>query len=143
MTVLLADPNFKGTIAKGVAQTDQALGLLVRAANPVAHDAVCARLFHLDPHQIPHLQLAHERGYGPLDLEEIDISGDISLSSLQDKTKDWNTGFIRVDDVDCGIEVLSGEPYCTGGCHGVFLDWLYMIKDRKQELWEHLPPWRR
>ena len=39
------------------------------------------------------------------------------------------------------MNILVGQPYCTGGCHGVFLDWLYMIKDRKQELWDKLPPW--
>lgn len=117
------------------------LGLVIMATNPVAHDALCSRLFHLDPYKIPHLRLAHERGYGPLALDEIEISGDISLPSLQEKTKDWKTGFIRVDDVDCGIKVLSGEPYCTGGCHGVFLDWLYMIKDRKPDLWKNLPSW--
>jgi uncharacterized protein (DUF362 family) len=117
------------------------LGLIVMATNPVAHDAVCARIFHLDPHKIPHLRLAHERGYGPLDLAEIEIKGDVSLPSLQEKTKDWKTGFIRVDDVDCGIDVLTGEPYCTGGCHGVFLDWLNMIKDRKPKLWKKLPAW--
>ena len=77
----------------------------------------------------------------PYDLAEIDIIGDISLPSIQDKTKNWKTGFIRVDDVNCGIKVLSGEPYCTGGCHGVFLDWLYMIKDRKAKLWKKLPSW--
>jgi uncharacterized protein (DUF362 family) len=117
------------------------LGLIIMATNPVAHDSICARIFHLDPSQIPHLRLAHERGYGPLDLSEIDIEGDMSLSAVQEKTKDWKTGFIRVDDVDCGIKVLSGDPYCTGGCHGVFLDWLYMIKDRKPKLWKKLPQW--
>jgi len=117
------------------------LGVVVMATNPVAHDSVCAHMFHLDPHKIPHLRLAHERGYGPLDLAAIDIEGDISLSAIREKTKDWKTGFIRVDDVDCGIKVLTGEPYCTGGCHGVFLDWLYMIKDRKPKLWKKLPPW--
>ena len=111
------------------------------ATNPVAHDSVCAHMFHLDPAQIPHLRLAHERGYGPLDLSAIDIQGDIALSSVQEKTKDWKTGFIRVDDVACDIQVLTGEPYCTGGCHGVFLDWLYMIKDRKSKLCKKLPPW--
>ncbi len=117
------------------------LGLIVMATNPVAHDSVCARMFHLDPHKIPHLRLAHERGYGPLDLTEIEIKGDISLQEIQDKTKDLKTGFIRVNEVDCGIKVLTGEPYCTGGCHGVFLDWLYMIKDRKPKLWKKLPAW--
>jgi uncharacterized protein (DUF362 family) len=117
------------------------LGLIVMATNPVAHDAVCAHMLHLDPARIPHLRLAHERGYGPLDLSSIDILGDISLSAIQEKTKNRKTGFIRVDDVDCNIQVLTGEPYCTGGCHGVFLDWLYMIKDRKPKLWKKLPPW--
>jgi uncharacterized protein (DUF362 family) len=117
------------------------LGAVIMATNPVAHDSVCARVFNLDPYKIPHLRLAHERGYGPLDLTEIDIKGDVSLSAIQDRAKDWKTGFIRADDVQCGIKVLSGEPYCTGGCHGVFLDWLHMIKDRKPELWKKLPPW--
>jgi uncharacterized protein (DUF362 family) len=117
------------------------LGLVIMATNPVAHDAVCARILQLDPHKIPHLRLAYERGYGPLDLAEIDLKGDISLKAIQNKTKDWKTGFIRVDDVDCGFKVVSGEPYCTGGCHGVFLDWLYMIKDRKPKLWNELPSW--
>jgi hypothetical protein len=117
------------------------LGLVVMATNPVAHDSVCAHIFGLDPFKIPHLRLAHERGYGPLDLDDINIVGDISLPIIQEKTKEWETGFIRVDDVNCGITVLTGEPYCTGGCHGVFLDWLYMIKDRKPKLWETMPDW--
>jgi uncharacterized protein (DUF362 family) len=117
------------------------LGLVLMAKNPVAHDAVCAHLLHLDPKKIPHLRLAQERGYGPLDLAQIEITGDASLEKMRERTKDWKTGFIRVDEVNCGIKVLTGEPYCTGGCHGVFLDWLYMIKDRKPELWKRLPPW--
>jgi len=117
------------------------LGVIVMATNPVAHDSVCAHIFHLDPYRIPHLRMALERGYGPLDLSAIDIEGDTSLPSIQEKTKGWKTGFMRVDEVNCGIEVLTGEPYCTGGCHGVFLDWLYMIKDRKPELWKKLPSW--
>lgn len=117
------------------------LGLVLMATNPVAHDAVCAHLFHMDPQKIPHLRLAQERGYGPLDLAQIEITGDTSLEKMQERTKDWKTGFIRVDKVNCGIKVLTGDPYCTGGCHGVFLDWLYMIKDRKPELWKRLPAW--
>jgi uncharacterized protein (DUF362 family) len=141
-------PNFIATDAIEIStggnhltQHGYPLGLVIMATNPVAHDSVCAHMFHLDPSKIPHLRLAHERGYGPLDLSEIDIQGDMPLSSVQQKTKGWKTGFIRVDDVDCDIRVLTGEPYCTGGCHGVFLDWLYMIKDRKPNLWKKIPPW--
>lgn len=36
------------------------------------------------------------------------------------------------------IKIIVGEPYCTGGCHGIFLDWLYMFKDRKPKLWKNL-----
>ncbi|MFB0564979.1 MAG: DUF362 domain-containing protein [Candidatus Aminicenantaceae bacterium] len=117
------------------------LGLVIMADNPLAHDVVCAHIFHLDPTRINHLRLAHERGYGPLSLEEIDIKGDISLPEIRQKTKGWETGLLKVDDVEGNIKVLSGDPYCVGGCHGVFLDWLYMIKDRKSDLWKDLPHW--
>jgi len=117
------------------------LGVIVMASNPLAHDVVCSHIFHLDPRQIGHLVAAEKRGYGSLSLSDIDLSGNISLEEIRERTRTWSTGFIRVDEVDCAIRVLSGEPYCVGGCHGVFLDWLYMIKDRKPKLWQNLPPW--
>lgn len=117
------------------------LGVIIMATGPLAHDVVCAHILHLDPRRIGHLASAHERGYGSINLDDIDLAGDITLEEIKQRTKTWETGFIKVDDVDCGIKVLSGEPYCTGGCHGVFLDWLYMIKDRKPKLWQKFPPW--
>jgi uncharacterized protein (DUF362 family) len=117
------------------------LGIVIMAADPLAHDVICARIFHLDPQKIGHLAAARDRGYGSLDPGDIEISGDISLEEVRERTKDFETGYIRAEEVDCGIKILSGEPYCTGGCHGVFLDWLYMIKDRKPALWNRLPPW--
>lgn len=122
-------------------QLGRHLGIILMARNPVAHDAVCAHILHLDPQNINHLRLAHERGYGPIHLDDIEIEGDVSLEEIQQKTKTWDTGFVKINEVDCNMNIEVGEPYCTGGCHGVFLDWLYMIKDRKQELWENLPPW--
>jgi uncharacterized protein (DUF362 family) len=117
------------------------LGVIIMATNPLAHDVVCAHIFHLDPEKIGHLAAARARGYGSLDLADIEIAGDISLPEVRERTKGWKTGFIRADDVDGNIKIRSGEPYCTGGCHGVFLDWLYMIKDRKPALWTKLPDW--
>jgi uncharacterized protein (DUF362 family) len=117
------------------------LGVIIMATNPLAHDVVCAHIFHLDPEKIGHLAAARARGYGSLDLADIEIGGDISLQEIRERTKAWETGFIRADDVDCNIKIRSGEPYCTGGCHGVFLDWLYMIRDRKTRLWAKLPDW--
>ncbi|MEE8378582.1 MAG: DUF362 domain-containing protein [Candidatus Aminicenantaceae bacterium] len=117
------------------------LGLIILATNPVAHDAVCAHILHLDPKKIPYLSIAHKRGYGPLDLSEITIGGDISLEEIRKTTKTWDLGLKRIDKVDTGMKILCGLPYCSGGCHGIFLDWLYMIKDRKPKLWKKLPEW--
>ena len=117
------------------------LGLILMSDQPLAHDVVCAHIFHLDPKSIRHLALASARGYGSLELGDIDVTGDISLAEIRRTTEGWDTGYIRVDDVDGNIKVISGEPYCGGGCHGMFLDWLYMIKDRKPKLWKNLPRW--
>jgi uncharacterized protein (DUF362 family) len=122
-------------------QHGRQLGIILMATNPVAHDVVCSHILHLDPQQIQYLRLAHERGYGPLNLEEIEIKGDVSLEEIRQKTKNWDLGMVRVDEVDCNIRTIVGEPYCPGGCHGIFLDWLYMFKDRKPELWKNLPRW--
>ena len=117
------------------------LGLVIMASNPVAHDAVCAHIFHLDPDKIEHIRLAHERGYGPLSLDDIEVTGDVTLDEARERTRDLETGFIHAGDIKSSFKILSGEPYCRGGCHGVLIDWLYMIKDRKPKLWEKLPEW--
>jgi uncharacterized protein (DUF362 family) len=141
-------PDFIATDAVEIAmggnqftQHGRHLGLIILANQPLAHDVICAHIFHLNPRRIGHLARAAERGYGSLDLAEIETSGDLGLDEVRERTKSWEVGFIRVDEVTSGIKVLSGEPYCTGGCQGVFLDWLYMIKDRKPRLWSKLPPW--
>ena len=117
------------------------LGPVIMASNPVAHDAVCAHIFHLDPERIAHIRLAHERGYGPLSLGDIEVTGDVTFDEARERTRDLETGFIHADDIKSSFKILSGEPYCRGGCHGVLIDWLYMIKDRKPKLWEKLPEW--
>ncbi len=141
-------PDFIATDAVEIAsggnqltQHGRHLGIVIMASNPVAHDVVCARILHLDPQKIDHIRLAHERGYGPIRAEDITIGGDIGLDEIRRKTAGIDTGYIHADALATNIRILSGEPYCRGGCHGVFLDWLYMIKDRKPRLWNRLPEW--
>ena len=117
------------------------LGAVVMATHPLAHDVVCNHILNLDPAKVGHLRLAAERGYGSLRLEDIELQGDITLGELQHTTRDWNLWLIRANQLPGNMKVLCGEPYCQGGCHGVFLDWIYMIKDRKPKLWSNLPEW--
>jgi len=122
-------------------QHGRPLGLVIMASNPVAHDAVCARILRLDPEKLDHVRLARERGYGPTSLDEIEITGDITLDEARGRTEGLETGFIHAADLKTPMTIVCGEPYCRGGCHGVFVDWLYMIKDRKPKLWGKLPEW--
>ncbi len=106
------------------------LGLLIIADNAVAHDMVCAHLLNLNPHKIEHLQEAIDRGYGPKSMDEIEIIGDYNPEKARDITATLDYGFMPVEDFPSNFQIKSGTPYCTGGCQGIFLDWLHMIKDR-------------
>ncbi|HYG58867.1 MAG TPA: DUF362 domain-containing protein [Symbiobacteriaceae bacterium] len=115
------------------------LGAILVATNPLAHDLVAARLLNLDPAGVGHLRRAAERGYTPATLDEVEVIGDFPLEQAQAVTAQYDLGFIRVEAFESPMSIRSGEPYCTGGCHGVFLDWLHMLKDRMPEAVGRLP----
>jgi uncharacterized protein (DUF362 family) len=106
------------------------LGIILISNHPLSHDVVCAHILNLKPEEIPVLKEAEGRGYGSLNFNEIEIDTDIPLEELKKRTSVRENGFRRVDSVEGPVKVFAGEPYCFGGCHGVFLDWLYMLKDR-------------
>ena len=55
--------------------------ILLASTDPLALDAVAARLMGFDPlHDIDYLQLAHERGLGIADPQAIELAGDIDLA---------------------------------------------------------------
>src|SRR4030042_1632561 len=70
-------------------------GVIIMATTPLAHDVVCAPIFHLDPEKVGHLAAARARGYGSLALDDIEIRGGLSLPEIRERTKTWETGFIR------------------------------------------------
>jgi len=115
------------------------LGLIVVSNNAVAHDMVCAKLLNLDPEKIEHIREAYERGYGPSTFKEIEISGDYAPEEARSITKTLDYGYYPVEQFSCNFNILSGTPYCVGGCHGIFLDWLHMIKDKKPKLLRRFP----
>jgi uncharacterized protein (DUF362 family) len=69
------------------------LGMLIIGTNPVAVDAVCAMAYGFDPADIEYLQLAAERGYGPMDPAQIQVLGDLTLDVVKERAK-------RVEHVD-------------------------------------------
>lgn len=115
------------------------LGLIAISNNAVAHDIVCAHCLNLDPMKIDHIKEAVDRGFGPASLKEIEILGDYPIHKAQSIVSEIDLGFLPVDQVQSPMHVYSGTPYCVGGCHGIFLDWIYMIKDRKPKLFKKLP----
>jgi uncharacterized protein (DUF362 family) len=115
------------------------VGVIVVSANAVAHDMVCARMLNLDPLRIEHIREAIDRGYGPTSFKQIRIVGDASIGKVRETTRRLNFGFIPVHRYPCNFRIVSGSPYCVGGCHGIFLDWLHMIKDRKPKLLKRFP----
>lgn len=114
-------------------------GVVVVADNIVAHDMVCARLLGLDPFKIEHIQEAIDRGYGPDSMNQINICGDYHIQDGQAIANKLDFGFFPIEKYSCNFRIYSGEPYCVGGCQGIFLDWLHMIKDRNPKLFMRLP----
>lgn len=115
------------------------MGVIAVSNNAVAHDMVCAQLLGLDPDEIVHLREASSRDYGPLSLDEIEILGDFPLEKGRQVCKKLDSGFIPVEQFPCNFDIHVGVPYCFGGCQGIFLDWLHMIKDRKPKLLKKFP----
>ena len=103
-----------------------AMGLVLMGNNQVAFDAICCRMIGLDPMEVEHIRLAHERGFGPVSMDEIEVSGDVSLEEAQKRAEGFKTGLIRVEDYFEGtnIRAYGGRPpsdtddYCWGGCPG-------------------------
>lgn len=98
------------------------LGMLIVGTNAVAVDAVCAVAYGFDPADIRYLQIATERGYGPIDLAQIQLLGDLTLDVLKERAR-------QVEHVDpypdryplpSQVKVLrSPESRLTGTCGGL------------------------
>jgi len=102
------------------------LKLVAMGDNQVAFDAVCCHVIGVDPLSVPHIRLAFERGFGPVDLSQIDIAGDLSLEDAKRRAHGFRVGLIRVEDYFKGSSLVAhaGPPpsnttdYCWGGCPG-------------------------
>ncbi len=113
------------------------LGLVIMSNNQVAADAVCCRIIGQDPYEIEHIRLAHEDGFGPLEADEIELSGDVSLDEARERARGFRVGLVRVEKYFEGsnISAYAGPPpvadpngYCWGGCPGAFEEAIEVLR---------------
>ena len=124
------------------------LGLVIFGNAQTAFDAVCCNIIGIDPFKVDHLRLAHERGFGPLDLSEIDITGDVTLEEAQRMARGFQVGLIRVEKYFEGthISAYAGPPpepertdYCWGGCPGSIEEAIEILRLYDSQCDEKMP----
>ncbi len=114
-----------------------------------AIDAVGCAILGVDPHTVGHLELAHQRGFGPLDLEHISIEGDVTLEEAQRRASGFEVGLVRVEKFFEGTNVTayagpppeseSKEGYCWGGCPGAIEESVEILRQFDAECDAKMP----
>lgn len=111
------------------------LGHVIMGNNQVAFDAVCCHIIGVDPLSVPHIRLAYEHGFGPIELEKIEIIGDLDRAC--EAAKGFQVGLIRVEEYFEGtnIQAYGGSPpsdgdedYCWGGCPGALEEAIEILR---------------
>jgi uncharacterized protein (DUF362 family) len=118
--LIITDAIEIGTGFEGAPQPVH-LGVVLAADDPVAMDIVACRLLGRDPGECRHLMLAMQRGYGPPDMDQVRVEGDISLDQLTSITKSVESPYQDIEKVETPIRFYSGvDPdrgrLCHGGC---------------------------
>ena len=114
--------------------------------NQVAFDSVCCHIIGVDPLTVPHIRLAYEHGFGPVELDQIDIIGD--LERARHIAQGFRVGLIRVEDYFAGtsIKAYGGKPpadgdqdYCWGGCPGALEEAIEILRLTEESVDEKIP----
>ncbi len=124
------------------------LNLIVMGINPVAVDVVCTHITGLDPREVDHIRITAERGYGPLALDQIEITGDVSLESARERTKNIHLPLERVEEIfndRSNITTYVGPPpdtydYCWGGCPGSLYEAIQIIQEFQPNVYHEVRP---
>jgi uncharacterized protein (DUF362 family) len=124
------------------------LGLVIMGDNQVAFDSVCCHIIGVDPKTVDHIRLTSERGFGPMDLDSIKISGDVGLDEAKSRAKGFKVGLVRVEKYFEGshITAYAGPPpesertdYCWGGCPGAIEEAIEILRLCDQECDQKTP----
>lgn len=97
------------------------LGVLIMSDDPLAIDAVAAKILGYNPSDVKHLAEAVSRGYGSINFDDIIVTGDVTIDELVSKTKDIYSPFQDLQKLDTPIKFYEGcnkesGNICFGGC---------------------------
>lgn len=114
------------------------MGVIIMGTNSCAVDTVGCHMVNIEPASLHHLKHASERGYGPIDLDEILVSGDYPLEELQHKNRKFRFFLEKVDhyfdqkgNISCTVGKFPEnhtKDYCWGGCPGALQEAIHIYK---------------
>ncbi len=114
------------------------LGAIVMGTNSCAVDTVGCHMVGIKPDDITHLRYASQRGYGPLNLDQIEVGGDYPLEAIQQRTRNFQFCFERIDDYFSASRNLTctvgkfpeshASDYCQGGCPGALQEAVHIFR---------------
>ncbi len=114
------------------------LGAIVMGTNSCAVDTVGCHMVHVDPQDLIHLKYASERGFGPMDINAIEVGGNFPLDEIRNRTKDFQFCLERIDDyfgdesnLSCTVGTFPeahSRDYCWGGCPGALQEAMHIFR---------------
>jgi uncharacterized protein (DUF362 family) len=114
------------------------MGAIVMGTNSCAVDTVGCHMVNVDPNDLIHLRFASERGFGPMDINQIEVGGDFPLAEVQEKTKNFQFCLERIDDyfgeetnLSCTVGAFPekhSSDYCWGGCPGALQEAMHIFR---------------
>lgn len=105
------------------------MDLIIAGKDPLAVDAISARVMGIDPKTIRHLTLAEAHGLGTIDPEWIQVVGN-RVADVRHKFKTVED--VVKEDVDLSqFRLIYGDNACTG-CRSVVYYWLKTLKEQKR-----------
>jgi hypothetical protein len=116
--------------------------------NQVAFDTVCSAIIGVQARDVDHIRFAAERGFGPMDLSQIQITGDVTLEEARKRAHGFEVGLVRVEKYFEGTKITAyaGPPpetehtdYCWGGCPGAIEEAIEMLRAYDKECDKRMP----
>jgi len=114
------------------------LKVIVMGTNSCAVDTVGCEMVHAKPEEVIHLKMTSQRGFGPMDINEIEVGGDYPLDEVRAATKDFKFCMEHVDDyfekggnLSCTVGTFPeahSRDYCWGGCPGALQEAMHIFR---------------